>query len=209
MQINLEKYDTLIFDFGGVIINIDYNLSVKAFEKLGFNGFDNWYSQAEQHKLFDDLETGKIGAYGFYNEVRRISKLDLTNNQIEEAWNALLLNLPEQRISILEKLSQSHQLFLLSNTNEIHANSFSNQIENMYGWNNFKNLFEKVYLSHEINLRKPNLDIFEFVINTHQLNTNRTLFIDDSKQHIDGAIEAGIDAYFLDVKKGESILGLF
>jgi len=209
MQINLEKYDTLIFDFGGVIINIDYNLSVKAFEKLGFNGFDNWYSQAEQHKLFDDLETGKIGADGFYNEVRRISKLDITNNQIEEAWNALLLNLPEQIISILEKLSQSHQLFLLSNTNEIHANSFSNQIENMYGWNNFKNLFEKVYLSHEINLRKPNLDIFEFVINTHQLNTNRTLFIDDSKQHIDGAIKAGIDAYFLDVKKGESILGLF
>jgi putative hydrolase of the HAD superfamily len=79
----------------------------------------------------------------------------------------------------------------------------------MYGWNNFKNLFEKVYLSHEINLRKPNFDIFEFVINTHQLNTKRTLFIDDSKQHIDGAIKAGIDAYFLDVKKGESILGLF
>jgi len=208
-MINLEDYDSIIFDFGGVIININYHLSVLAFEKLGFQKFDNWYAQAGQDKLFDNLETGQISENEFYDEVRNISKLQLTNEQIKNAWNALLLDLPIQRIELLKQLSKSHKIFLLSNTNQIHANDFAEKIDGNYGWENFKSIFNNTYLSHEIKMRKPNADAFEFVLNQNNLVCSKTLFIDDSIQHIEGAKKVGINAYYLNPNEKNSILDLF
>jgi putative hydrolase of the HAD superfamily len=204
-----SKYDHIILDFGGVIYNINYHLSVVEFEKLGFEKFDEWYSQAKQHDLFDSLETGKVSELEFYNEVRKISGIEIKNTEIELAWNSLLIDLPISRIELLKQLSKRYELYLLSNTNFIHARAFKNSIDEEIGWNAFAKNFKQVYLSHEINKRKPDTNTFEFVIETNKLNRDKTLFVDDSKQHIEGAKKTGIDTYFLDLKNGDSIENLF
>jgi len=195
MQLDIEKFDAIIFDFGGIIINIDYQLTVGAFSKLGFNNFDSWYSQAKQHSLFDELEKGKISTQFFFDEIRKASQLNLEDSQIEQAWNELLLNLPISRIKKLISLKNRHKLFLLSNTNAIHTKAFSAQIEQIFGWQKFRNLFDGFYLSHEIGMRKPSAEIFEFVVNTNRLNKNSTLFIDDSYQHLVGAKSIGLQTF--------------
>jgi putative hydrolase of the HAD superfamily len=204
-----DKYKHIILDFGGVIFNIDYHLTVAEFEKIGFTQFYTWYSQAKQHELFDKLETGMISPEKFFAEIRNISGLDLKDAQIENAWNALLIGLPQNRIELLKDLSSQYNLYLVSNTNIIHASSFQHDIDKNFGWENFKNLFNKVCLSHEIQKRKPNADVFEYVIESNGLNKDETLFVDDSIQHIDGASKIGIDSYFLDLKSGDSFENLF
>ena len=199
------KYESLILDFGGVLYHIDYTLTVKRFQEIGFENFDSWYSQAKQHALFDQLETGKLSEEHFYNNVRNISQINLSNQLIEEAWNALLIELPASRITLLKELSKYYKLFLLSNTNQIHAKAFKQEIEHKYGWEEFCKPFSAVYLSHEIGFRKPNADAFEFVVNRNNLQKEKTLFVDDSIQHIEGAAGVGIDSYFLDLKAGDSI----
>lgn len=209
MKINLDQYSDIILDFGGVILNIDYMESVRSFEKLGFNSFDAWFSQAKQHELFDALEVGKINATDFYNEVRNISGLHLSDLEIENAWNALLLDLPMDTMRVIESLNKTHRLYLLSNTNAIHANSFIKSIDETYGWNKFTALFKQVYLSHEIGLRKPHGEIFEFVIQSNNLKKENTLFIDDSIQHVEGAKLVGLKAHHLNLKSDESLKKLF
>jgi putative hydrolase of the HAD superfamily len=199
------KYKNLILDFGGVLYHIDYYLSVVKFGEIGFSNFDAWYSQAKQHELFDKLETGNISNENFYDEVRKISGLSLSDEAIATAWNALLLELPKERISLLKTLSQQFNLYLLSNTNRIHATAFKTQIEQHIGWDIFSEPFQRIYLSHEIGLRKPDAETFEFVINENRLNKEETLFVDDSFQHVEGARKCNIDAYFLNLKEGDSI----
>lgn len=199
------KYETLILDFGGVLYNIDYTLSVKQFNELGFENFDKWYSQAKQHSLFDLLETGKVSEEEFYNEVRKISQINLSDQQIENAWNALLIDLPDSRIQLLHELSKHYNLILLSNTNCIHAKAFLQEIDLKYGWERFRSPFNCIYLSHEIGFRKPTAEAFEYVVNENSLQKEKVLFVDDSIQHIEGAKSFGIDGYFLNLKAGDSI----
>ena len=118
----------IIFDLGGVILDIDYNLTVKAFEKLGIPNFKAQYSKMSQSNLFDNIETGKINPEEFRNLIRVVAEKDVTDAEIDHAWNALILHLTQYRIEILKKLQNNYRLFLLSNTNKIHydANSFCN-----------------------------------------------------------------------------------
>jgi putative hydrolase of the HAD superfamily len=199
----------IILDFGGVLYDIDYQKTADAFHSIGFEKFDKWYSQAKQHELFDLLETGKISDVDFYNEVRRISQLSLTDSEIQNAWNALLIGLPIKRIELIEKLSTKYNVYLLSNTNIIHANEFKNEIDKIYGWNKYHQLFKKLYLSHELQMRKPHIETFEHVIDKNNLNPEKTLFVDDSFQHIEGAQKAGIKTYFLNLKEGDNFESLF
>jgi putative hydrolase of the HAD superfamily len=110
----------------------------------------------------------------------------------------MLLQMPQKRVELLKKLQLYKPLYLLSNTNIIHERAFSAYIDNTYGWNNFKSIFQKVYFSHEIKLRKPDFEIFEKVLSDNDLNPSTTLFIDDSPQHIAGAKRAGIHAFHLE-----------
>lgn len=195
---NIKNFDSIIFDLGGVLWNISYQATADAFIKLGFTDFGNWYSQANQKDLFNKLETGKISENDFYSEVRKVSGLNLSNSEIENAWNAMLLDLPTERIALISEIAKTKPIYLLSNTNEIHLKKIEQLLKDKpTSWENFCAIFTKVYLSCRVGMRKPNEDIFLKVINDNNLIASKTLFIEDSIQHIETANKIGIQTLFL------------
>lgn len=197
----------IIFDLGGVILNIDYHLTIQAFTELGIPNFKEKYSQAQQNHLFDRLDTGTISGTDFVAEIKREALNGITEKDILRCWNAMLLDLPKERLELLEKLGENYRLFLLSNTNEIHIPEYNKLLERTFGFKDLAHLFEKQYYSFEIGLRKPDIEIFEFVLSENGLLAEETLFIDDSKQHIKGAEKTGINTYWL--KPNETIIDVF
>jgi len=197
LQGSLSKYKNIIFDLGGVVLDIDYNLTIEAFKSLGISDADKLYSKAQQNTLFDSLEKGNIDAVQFYDGMRLISGKQLSDEQIRSAWNALLIGLPEINIRLLRELKKTHRLFLLSNTNCIHEQGYREMISKQYGSFILDDLFEKSYLSHRIHMRKPDAEIFEYVLKDAALNRSQTFFIDDSPQHVRAALDLNIAAHHL------------
>jgi len=208
MSLNLNNYKNIIFDFGGVIINIDYNLTAAAFRELGLNNFDKLFSQAKQNQLFDLYEKGLITSHEFRTELRSAFNMKPSAELVTNAWNAMLLDLPRERLELLEKLKGTHRTFLLSNTNELHIDAIFSALEKNMGIADLSVYFEKMYLSYKVKMRKPDAEIFRLVLKENGLQPQETLFIDDSPQHIEAAKRLGIQTYLLDVTK-ESILDLF
>lgn len=205
-MLELNGVKNIIFDLGGVILNIDYRLTAKAFKEIGVINFDEIYSQAKQGQVFDKLETGELTPDEFREYMKEIvSSLQLSD--IDKAWNAMLLDLPVQRIDLLKKLKNKYRLFLLSNTNEIHVKCFRKIIESSYGENIFDAIFEHQYYSSDIGMRKPNAECFQYVLEKNGIEPSETLFIDDSIQHVEGARKLKINAYHL--IPGEDITTLF
>jgi putative hydrolase of the HAD superfamily len=189
-------FDALIFDLGGVIINLDYNRTIHAFEALGMENFHDVYSQAAQSNLFDDLETGKISAQRFINSLLPYLKQGTTPNMAVHAWNAMILNVPEKKLDLLLSLKEKYPVYLLSNTNELHVPVVRRE------WSKvtplpMEHYFNRIFFSHEVHLRKPDRTIFDFVCREEGLQPERTLFIDDSIQHIRGATEFGLQTIHL------------
>ena len=205
MPIDQNKYKNIIFDLGNVILNIDYLLAAKAFGEVGLNTFEKQFSQAQQQQLFDLYEKGQISSQEFRDQLRTYCKKNTSDKEIDVAWNAMLLDLPASRLELLTHLKQSHRIFLLSNTNEIHILAFHDYLQKSFGIPDLTAYFEKMYLSYKIGMRKPDAEIFEFVLKENKLTPAETLFIDDSVQHIEAAKKLGIQTYWLDVKR-ESIL---
>lgn len=192
---SVHKIKNIIFDLGGVIIDIDYQATTKAFEKLGIDDFNTRYSQLNQTALFDDFEKGIISSQHFINKLMDIVPKGVTPNQIVSAWNAMLGKIPAQKIQLLNHVRSTHRIFMLSNTNALHlpvVNKFWREITPL----EMRDLFEQVYLSFEIGMRKPDKEIFEWVCKENNLNPENTLFIDDSPQHIEGAKSAGLKTHF-------------
>ncbi len=193
----------IIFDLGGVLLNIDYKLTEQAFIDAGISNFAALYTQMGQSDLFDKLETGKIGRETFISAIQELSAVPLTEEQILSAWNAMLLDFPVRRLQLLQQLRLYYDLVLLSNTNEIHEETFNNILLSSRGIPNIGVFFDKVYLSHRVGMRKPNRDIFERILEECSFKPEETLFIDDSPQHIATANELGIQTIFLE--KGMTI----
>lgn len=192
----------IIFDLGGVLINLDYSLTEKAFIELGVENFQTLYSQLKQTPLFDDLETGKIDRIQFISELKKMCPLPLSDEQVCSAWNAMLLDFPLRRLQLLQQLRLYYDLVLLSNTNEIHEEAFSKVLKDNFGVN-LAAYFDKVYYSHRIGIRKPEVAVFQRVLNENNFQPEHTLFIDDSPQHIEAARSLGIHTIFLE--KGMTI----
>jgi putative hydrolase of the HAD superfamily len=208
MSLSLTKYKNIIFDFGGVIINIDYNLTAQAFREMGLSNFEEHFSKAKQKQLFDLYEKGLITSLEFRTELRGAFNVKPAAALIDNAWNAMLLDLPKERLDFLQKLKSTHRTFLLSNTNEIHINAIYDQLNKSMGITDLSGYFEKIYFSYQIKMRKPDAEIFRFVLKENGLKAEETLFIDDSPQHVEAAKRLGIQTYLLDVSK-ESILEIF
>lgn len=202
-----KQIKNIIFDLGGVLLNIDYNKTVHAFENLGITDFNSVYSQAKQSDLFDLFETGKITEKVFVAELKKQLPPHINHSEIIAAWNAMLLSLPEERIELLKKIRLNYNIVLLSNTNETHITAFEKIISSQNGLESLNPLFDKVYYSSRIQLRKPTAACFHFVLNDSNFNSNETLFFDDSIQHIEGSINAGIKALHVDNSK--TILDFF
>ncbi|MCF8378558.1 MAG: HAD family phosphatase [Bacteroidales bacterium] len=192
----------IIFDFGGVIINIDYFRTRDAFLKLGLDNFDEIYSQFNQNPIFDQFETGRINEDIFFSEIEKLSEGRLIRKDSIEAWNAMLLDFPQDNYEFLKSIKNKYRTFLLSNTNETHLEYYFNKLKVWYGIENMDPLFEKTYFSCRLNLRKPNVEIFDYVLKDSQLRPEETLFIDDSPQHVEGARKAGLRAFHLTKPKG-------
>jgi len=197
----------IIFDFGGVICNIDISLTENAFRELGMKAFDHSYSITERENFFASFETGLLTPEQFREKLRKLFDKPVSDNEIDRAWNALLLDIPASRIQLLLRLRKKYRLFLLSNTNLIHFEKYRQDIETVHGYHSFDLLFDKAYFSFRMGLRKPFHEVFEYVIKDSELNRQETLFIDDSLQHIKAAQETGLVAYHLQPE--EEIISLF
>lgn len=193
-----EKPSAIIFDLGGVILNLDYGKTIDAFKKLGKSDFESLYTQAQQTGVFDLLETGRIKPEEFYAHLKPLLQPNITSKEIDKAWNAMLLDLPAERLTLLKKLAAKYRIFLFSNTNEIHYKAFREIILEEHGNENIlEEIFERTYYSHVLGMRKPHPESFEFILNQNGLEAKETLFVDDSIQHIEGAQSIGIKAIHL------------
>ena len=204
----MEKIENIIFDLGGVLLDIDYNLTLKAFENLGVTNFNEMYSQVNADKLFQKLETGKVSEVEFYKELNHATGLNLPEEKIRNAWNAMLLSFREKSLEHLEQLKNRYKIYLLSNTNQIHLNSFYEIFNQKKRNNSFEKYFDKAFYSFEIGLRKPDIDCYEWVINDLKTDPAKTLFIDDSINNIQGAEKAGLQTLHLTHEKKIETLGL-
>jgi putative hydrolase of the HAD superfamily len=192
----MQHIKNIIFDFGGVIIDIHHDRVEKAFRKLGIENFEALFNQATQSKLFIRFETGGIAPATFRNEIRSMCDLPIDDVTLDHAWNCIIGDYPSHRIELLKSLTANYRLFLLSNTNIIHFDHYIPKFENEFGYE-FFSLFEKTYWSFEIGKRKPNLDAWKHVIMDSNLRVEETLFIDDSIQNIAPAKELGITTLLL------------
>ncbi|MFW7381257.1 MAG: HAD family hydrolase [Oligoflexus sp.] len=188
----------IIFDFGGVLLNLDFQATINAFHRL--MGQSIQYNQLQQEDFFDQLERGSISATDFRQRMRQAAGgVDITDAMIDDAWNAMLGDLPRERIAFLQELAADFRLFLLSNTNEIHKAAFDKTLEASFGGNSngFDQLFEAAYYSHLIGERKPDAAAYQYIISRHELDPKKTWFIDDNPFNIAGAAALGIQCVHL------------
>ncbi len=198
----------IILDLGGVLLNIDYIATIGAFKKLRVSDFENIFTQASQQDVFDRLDKGEISPEGFRDQLRTMTGLNLGDAEIDDAWNAMLLDFPAGRLQLLEKVGRNYRMFLLSNTNAIHYPVFQKYMMSTHGVPGLDAFFEVQYLSHEVGLRKPNREMFQLILNHNQLVAGETFFVDDTLQHVEGARKTGIHAHWLDLSHS-SIENLF
>ena len=194
----MGQIKNIIFDLGGVIINLDIPKTISEFNKLSNQPFESIYNQLQQTPVFDLFDKGQITEKDFFVELKKALRNDVTDEELLFAWNAMLLDFPKHRLELLSKLKPNYRLFLLSNTNESHVLEFEKTLFASHGYKNLEPFFEKVYYSCRMNQRKPNADIFESVLNENNLIAEQTLFIDDSPQHVEGALTLGVKAMLLE-----------
>ncbi len=193
----MQLTQNIIFDLGGVLLNIDYNKTKEAFQKIGFADFDKMYNQFAANELFEQLETGKISEEDFYKAMLANGDKDLSVKDIRNAWNAMLLDFRKESLLFLNKMRSSHKLFLLSNTNAIHQAAFNDSLIIQTNHASLNSFFTKAYYSHELGLRKPNTDIFNYVLEDAKIEAADTMFIDDSFNNIETAQKLGFKTHLL------------
>ncbi len=195
--------DTLIFDFGAIFMNLDKEATITQLKKLGLQTFTQ-----KMIRVNEQYETGNITTEAFLDFYHKQFP-NATKKQLSNAWNSIILDFPQHRLDFIKNLKNKSQykLLLLSNTNELHINKV---IENMglEKYNQFKNSFDAFYLSHEIKLRKPDREIFDFVLNTHKLKPENCFFTDDTLEHIETAKSLGIKTWNL-IPEKEDVTQLF
>jgi FMN phosphatase YigB (HAD superfamily) len=193
-----NKIKNIIFDYGNVIFMIDFKRTQHSFTELGIKNVERFFSHTGHDPLFNRFEKGEISSAEFREGIRRITERpDLSDEQIDNAWNTLLIGVPPVNHELLLSAKNKYRTFLLSNNNEIHYNWIMEYLKNEFNINSNNVFFEKDYYSHLMKMRKPDREIFEFVINEHQLKPEETLFIDDSPQHITTAVGKGMHTHLL------------
>jgi len=207
LNIHMGNIKNIIFDFGTVIINIDMLGVKRKLNELGIVNTEEVHTHLFENDVYFNLEIGAITPEQFRNEVRSRTKTALSDAQIDDAWNAIILDIPVERVRMLEKIRHNYRTFLLSNTNQIHFDFYNAYFANTFGYQGLASLFEKAYFSHEMKVRKPDPEIYRMVLSDAGLLPEETLFIDDMEINIHAATALGIRGYFL--KEGEDMVTLF
>ncbi|GGG34364.1 HAD family hydrolase [Hymenobacter glacieicola] len=192
----MAQKPNLLFDFGGVIINIDYELTRAAMRQYGST---IEFTQAAQAELFDLMETGHLTPQEFREGLRRHYQLTATDAELDAAWNAMLLDVPAERLALIAELrAQGHQTALLSNTNHIHIEEINRRLKEQYGFEHgIADCLDRVFYSQEVGWRKPGEEIFRHALREMNWKAEETLFIEDSPQHIETARRLGLRTLFL------------
>lgn len=190
----------IIFDFGDIFINLDKQAPLTEMSKFGLTQMT-----PELDTIFKNYEMGLMKSDDFINVLQSIFS-DASREQIITAWNSIILDFPEERLTFIEQLKKEnkYRLFLLSNTNDLHIEKVKISM-GLERFKRFKNCFEQFYLSQEMKMRKPNSNIYEFVLLENKLIANETLFIDDTKENTVSASELGILCWNLLVGKEDVI----
>ena len=182
----------LIFDFGGVIIDIEPIRVGQSFREMGVKNIEKVHELAVSRGLYLDLEKGLITPAEFRDGLREVSGLKLTDEQIDNAWNSMIVNFPKSRFDLLKQLKDNYNVYLLSNTNEIHYNYFNQYAINNLGVKCLDDFFTKCFYSHKMRMRKPDLEIYIKMLESAKINPLESLYIDDIEENIKAGRELGI-----------------
>lgn len=189
----MKNIKNIVFDFGGVLINLDRQACIDSFKRLGLD-IGSMIGCYAQTGLFLQLERGEVSPAGFRDEIRRMSGKALSDEEIDRAWNAFLLDIPQYKLDLLAGLRKTHRVLMLSNTNIIHFSQVRRtQFET--GGRTMDDYFEKCYLSYEIGLTKPYPEVFEYMLADARILPHETLFIDDGEANIETARSMGFAVY--------------
>jgi epoxide hydrolase-like predicted phosphatase len=198
----------LIFDLGGVILDLSVDHTLQAFstvsglEKLEVK--ERFLSAPE----FEAYEKGELTDAEFRDFIREIYGVKVGDQVIDDCWNAMLRNIPAVKLELLNRLKNTHRVFLLSNTNNIHLQYIQTKMMPAFGDDiMLDDYFHRAYYSHLMKKRKPDAEIFEQVLDENGLHPNESLFLDDNEANIAGAKALGIQT--LHVPTSDLILTYF
>jgi len=202
---HFSNISTLIFDFGGVLIDLDMNQSILNFKKLGVENVEKYLSNFGQLGFFMQLEKGKISAEEFRCEIRKMTPKAITDSEIDDAWNAFLVRIPSEKLDIVYELRKKYRVIMLSNTNAIHF-PYAEQTFFSYKNRSIDEYFDKCYRSYDMKMAKPDAEIFEAILSQEQVAANQCLLLDDGPKNIEQAQKLGFQTYFVDPKEDLSFL---
>ena len=207
MEMGSDHIKNIIFDLGGVLLNLNLNACIKAFHALGFKQNIMDREQIFSHKIFSRFQNGDLNVEEFYSHLREIiGNPNVSDEKLKEAWNKMVEDIPAQNVAVLQKLKVNFNIYLFSNTNPIHVDKIENEFYQTYGFS-FASLFTKVYYSHEIFNSKPRVSSYLKVVKDAGINASETLFVDDLEKNIIGAQNAGLKGLWL--KPGMNISQVF
>jgi glucose-1-phosphatase len=198
--LELSTLDAVVFDLGGVLLNLDYSATTRALSRLAGRDISSLYSQRDQSVVFDRFERGETSSAEFRRELRTLLGASPSDAELDSAWSALILDLPSACLDLVARLRKTHRVFLLSNTNAVHLEAFLASYERQHGATRgpWDALFDGVYYSHLVGMRKPEERIFEHLLVSEGLSRTRTLFIDDNPHNVAVARTVGMHALWLD-----------
>ncbi len=204
---NVSPVKNIIFDLGGVIYDVRYENIADKLKEYGVTDFEQKYSKAYQTDIIDLYEEGKISNAEFRDYIRSLSSIPLTDKQIDDAWNAILIDIPEDKVELLKKVGKKYNIFMFSNTNQINYEQYIPEMQRKFGYDIFSTVFKTAYFSHILQIKKPKPESLAYIQKEQNLNPAETLFIDDSIQHIKGARKVNLLTHHL--TKDENIFQLF
>lgn len=198
----------IIFDLGGVILNIDPDLTLQAFAKISGKPVSEVIQIMQSKKaVMQQYEIGAVNDQELKENLLHPKVFQVTDQQFEEAWNMLLLDIPKERIDLLLSLKNNYRLFLLSNTNHLHWKRFNEILNSSTHLSGFKSLFEEVYYSFELRMRKPDHNIYAHILQDKKLIPAQTAFIDDLDENVQAALDLGMQG--VKVERNQLPLDLF
>lgn len=201
-----SKIKNVVFDLGGVLIDLDFDNCLNAFRKAGFPHIEQLAGQFQENGLFAQFERGEITPESFRDAIRHEAGQTLSDRKIDDMWNLMLLSIPREKLDLLLELRSRYMVYLLSNTNQIH---WEYACEQMFNYRGFRvnDFFESTFLSFEMHLSKPHQDIYQQMMKEANIVPEETLFIDDSAINCQGAAALGIHTHHYQI--GEDLSTLF
>jgi glucose-1-phosphatase len=205
-RIDLRNIKNIIFDLGVVLLDLDFELSKQKFRQLGLEDLDLLYSFMHANPFFHDYETGKITDIQFVEGIKEMLPATISNNQVLDAWNAIVEGFRQEKIAFVRQISEKYNIYLLSNTNHLHALKYEKQFLEKAGVP-MSTYFRKIYYSHQIGVRKPDHRAFRIILNENGLKADETLFVDDQAANLEPAGELMMKTLLF--RTDDDLFGLF